>query len=270
MTAQPARRKGGGPGPASALDVPPFTPSLVKAVFRDVTPMHVSRPAAWAAASVTRTVLTAIVDGARRAAEEEARKKLTPRDLLSAIDRNVELEVGTEWYDHSPTFRGLTGVLYDAEGAVVPSRGRGGSRRPGAVAGAHRFEAGVRKLLRSRGARAVPALVRDLDGIASVFLTDLARDAAMAAREGGAGRFGTVALLTPGEPAPAPPLKDPLLSRSARRGDSRTIGGDDVLAAATIRLSGDLRQRALTEAREAADRPGTQGAPAVLYTSPGA
>ncbi|WP_181797437.1 hypothetical protein [Streptomyces sp. WELS2] len=243
MTAQPARRKGGGPGPASAPDVPPFTPSLVTAVFRDVTPMHVSRPAAWAAASVTRTVLTAIVDGARRAAAEEARKKLTPRDLLSAIDRNVELEVGTDWYDHSPAFRGLTGVLYDAEGAVVPSRERRGPRRPSAVAGAHRFEAGVRKLLRSRGARAVPALVRDLDGIASVFLTDLARDAAMAARE---------------------------VRPAARRGDSRTIGGEDVLAAAAIRLSGDLGQLALTEAREEAGRLGIRGARAVPYASPGA
>ncbi|MEU7560554.1 hypothetical protein AB0B38_19995, partial [Streptomyces eurythermus] len=83
-------------------------------------------------------------------------------------------------------------------------------------------------------------------------------------------RFGSVHLVTPGEPAPPPLLKDPLLSLSTRKGDSRTIGGDDVLAATTIRLSGDLRQRALTEAREAAGRPGTRGVPAVLYTSPGA
>lgn len=41
--------------------------------------------------------------------------------LLSAIDRNVELEVGTKWYDHRPTFRGLTGVLYDAEGKETVS-----------------------------------------------------------------------------------------------------------------------------------------------------
>ncbi|MBK3525841.1 hypothetical protein JHN54_30155, partial [Streptomyces sp. MBT70] len=40
---------------------------------------------------------------------------------------------------------------------------------------------------------------------------------------------------------------------STRRGDRRTIGGDDVLAATTIQLfGGTLRQRALTEAREAA------------------
>ncbi|WP_437105022.1 hypothetical protein [Streptomyces sp. enrichment culture] len=252
MTVQPARPERGGPGTAAGMDVPPFKPSLVRAVFRDVTPLHVSRPAAWAAASVTRTVLTEIIDGARRAAAEEARKKLVPGDLLSAIDRNVEVEVGTKWYDHSPTFRGLTGVLYDAEGAVVPSRQRRGPRRPSAVAGAHRFEAGVRKLLRSRGARAVPAMVRDLDGIASMFLTDLARDAAMVVREGGVKRFGSVHLVTPGEPAPPPLLKDPLLALSTRRGDGRTIGRDDVLAATTIQLfGGNLRQRALTEAREA-------------------
>lgn len=252
MTAHHTRPERSGPGTASVVDVPPFRPSLVKAVFRDVTPLHVSRSAAWAAASVTRTVLREIIDGARRAAAEEARQKLVPGDLLSAIDRNVEVEVGCKWYDHSPTFRGLTGVLYDAEGVVVPSRVRRGPRTPSAVAGAHRFEAGVRKLLRSRGARAVPVLVRDLDGIASVFLTDLARDAAMVVREGGVKRFGTVHLVTPGEPAPPPLLKDPLLSLSTRRGDRRTIGGDDVLAATTIQLFGDLRQRALTEAREAA------------------
>ncbi|CAL9323874.1 hypothetical protein [Streptomyces sp. SudanB182_2057] len=256
MTAQPARPDRGGPGTASVTDVPPFKPSLVKAVFRDVTPLHVSRSAAWAAASVTRTVLTEIIDGARRAAAEAGRTKLIPGDLLSAIDRNVELEVGTKWYHHSPTFKGLTGVLYDADGVVVPPHERRGPRRP-AVAGAHRFEAGVRKLLRSRGATAVPAMVRDLDGIASVFLTDLARDAAMVVREGGVKRFGTVALVTPGEPAPPPPLKDPLLALSTRKGDRRTIGGDDVLAATTMRLFGGVRQRALTEAREA-----TRNAPA--------
>ncbi len=130
MTAQPARPERSGGGTASVLDVVPFKPSLVKAVFRDVTPMHVSRSAVWAAASVTRTVLTEIIDGARRAAAEEARKKLNPGDLLSAIERNVELEVGDKWYDHSPTFRGLTGVLYDADGVIVPSRKRGRSRKP--------------------------------------------------------------------------------------------------------------------------------------------
>lgn len=52
-------------------------------------------------------------------------------------------------------------------------------------------------------------MVRDLDGIASVFLTALARDAAKVVREGGVKRFGTVSLVLPGEPAPAPLLKDP-------------------------------------------------------------
>lgn len=204
MTAQPARPDRSGPPTASVVDLPSFKPSLVKAVFRDVTPMHVSRSAAWAAASVTRTVLAEIIDGARRAAAEETRKKLSPGDLVSAIGRNVEVEVGGEWYEHSPTFHGLTGVLYDAEGVVVPSRKRSRSRKPSAVVGAHRFEAGVRKLLRSQGVTAVPAMVRDLDGIASVFLTDLARDAAMVVREGGIKRFGTVTLVMPGEPAPPP------------------------------------------------------------------
>ncbi|WP_432169345.1 hypothetical protein [Streptomyces sp. 1222.5] len=239
------------------MDVSPFKPSLVKAVFRDVTPMHVSRSAAWAAASVTRTVLTEIIDGARRAAAEDARKKLIPGDLLSAIERNVELEVGDKWYDHSPTFQGLTGVLYDAEGAIVPSRKRGRSRTPSAVVGAHRFEAGVKKLLRSRGVTAVPVMVRDLDGIASVFLTDLARDAARVVREGGVRRFGTVTLVMSGEPASPPSPKDSFRAASAqaasaRREDGRTIGRDDVLAATTIQLfGGSLRQRALAEAREA-------------------
>ncbi|MFE6035972.1 hypothetical protein [Streptomyces sp. NPDC056452] len=252
MAAQPTRPEHGDHETAPVMDVSPFKPSLVKAVFRDVTPMHVSRSAAWAAASVTRTVLTEIIDGARRAAAEGARKKLVPGDLVSAIDRNVELEVGGTWYDHSPTFKGLTGVLYDAEGVVVPSRQRGRSPRPSAVAGAHRFEAGVRKLLWSQGVTAVPAMVRDLDGIASVFLTDLARAAAMVVREGGGERFGTVTLVMSGEPAPPPFLTDPLRARSARRGDRRTIGRDDILAATTIQLfGGNLRQRALTEAREA-------------------
>jgi histone H3/H4 len=234
------------------MDVSPFKPPLVKAVFRDVTSMYVSRSAAWAAASVTRTVLTEIIDGARRAAAEEARKKLIPGDLISAIDRNVELEVGNKWYDHSPTFRGLTGVLYDAEGVIVPSRQRGRSAKPSAVVGAHRFEAGVKKLLRSQGVTAVPAMVRDLDGIASVFLTDLARDAAMVVREGGVKRSSTVTLMMSGEPASSPYLKESLPALSTRRGDARTVGRDDVLAATTIQLfGGNLRQRALTEARKA-------------------
>ncbi|MFD8230141.1 hypothetical protein ACFV16_39560 [Streptomyces massasporeus] len=215
------------------MDVSPFKTALVKAVIRDVTPVHVSRSAAWAAASVTRTVLTEIIDGARRAAAEEVRKKLIPGDLLSTIDRNVELEVGSKWYDHSPTFQGLTGVLYDAEGVIVPSRKRGRSRKQSAVVGAHRFQVGVKKLMRSQGATALPAMVRDLDGIASVFLTDLARDAAMVVREGGVER-------------------DSLRALSARGGDGRTIGRDDILAATTTQLfGGNLRQRALAEAREA-------------------
>ncbi|MER7721270.1 hypothetical protein ABTX99_30835 [Streptomyces flaveolus] len=253
MTAQPARPERSGPETASVTEVSPFKPSLVKTVFREATSMHVSRSAALAAASVTRTVLTEIIDGARRAAAEEARKKLIPGDLLSAIDRNVELEVGTEWYDHSPTFRGLTGDLYDADGVLVSPDERSGSRRPSAVVGAHRFEPGVRKLLRSQGATAVPAMVRDLNGIASVFLTDLARDAAMVVREGGVKRFGSVTLVMPGEPAPPPPLQDPVPDAlSIRSGDGRTIGREDILAATTIQLfGGNLRQRALTEAREA-------------------
>jgi hypothetical protein len=117
--------------------------------------------------------------------------------------------VGDKWYAHSPTFQGLTGVLYEAEGVIVPSRKRSMSRKPSAVVGAHRFEAGVKKLLRSQGATAVPAMVRDLDGIASVFLTDLARDAAMVVREGGGKRFGTVTLVMSGEPAPPPFLRIP-------------------------------------------------------------
>ncbi|MER5410163.1 hypothetical protein [Streptomyces sp. NPDC002769] len=251
MTAQSARPERSGPETPSVMGVSPFKPSLVKAVFRDVTPMHVSRSAAWAAASVTRTVLTEIIDGARRAAAEEARKKLIPGDLLSAIDRNVELEVGGKWYDHSPTFQALTGVLYDAEGVIVPRRKRSRSRKPSAVVGAHRFEAGVKKLLRSQGATAVPAMVRDLDGIGSMFLTDLARDAAMVVREGGGKRFGTVTPVMSGEPAPPPFLKDSLPPLSARRGDRRTIGRDDILAATTMQLfGGNLRRQALTDATQ--------------------
>ncbi|OIJ69774.1 hypothetical protein [Streptomyces mangrovisoli] len=252
MTAQPTRPERSGSGTASLTGVTPFKSALVKAVFRDVTPLHVSRPAAWAAASVTRTVLTEIIDGARRAAAEQARTKLIPGDLVSAIGRNVQLEVGATWYLHSPTFHGLMGVLYDADGVVVSARERRGPRTPSAVAGAHRFEAGIKKLLRSRAATAVPALVRDLDGIASVFLTDLARDAATVVREGGARRYGTVALATSDEPAPPPLLKDAPRPRPARGWDGRTIGRDDILAATRMQLfGGSLRQRALAEAREA-------------------
>ncbi|WP_374105556.1 hypothetical protein [Streptomyces sp. McG3] len=74
---------------------------------------------------------------------------------------------------------------------------------------AHRFEAGVERILRSQGATAAPAMVRDLDGIASTFLTDLARDAAMAVREGAGNRFGTVTLMESDAPTPPPLLIDP-------------------------------------------------------------
>lgn len=253
MTTQPARPERRRRGAALAhMEVSPFKPSLVKAVFRDVTSMHVSRSAARAAASVTRTVLTEIIDGAMRAAAVEARKKLMPGDLLSSISRSIELDVGGEWYHYSPTFRDLTGDLYDADGVFVPLRRRRGPRKPSAVAGAHRFEAGIKKLLRSQGTTAVPVMARDLDGIASVFLTGLARNAAMIVREGGLRRFGTVTLAMPGDPAPSPILKDSPRDLYTRSGDGRTIGREDVLAATTIQLfDGNVRQRALTEAREA-------------------
>lgn len=251
MTTRTVRPERGSARTASVAAGLPFQPPLVRAVFRDVTSLHVSRPAAWAAAAVTRTVLAELVDGARGAAAEEARTRLIPRDLVAAIDRNVEVEVGSTWYLHSPTFHGLMGEMRDADGALVSLRQRRGTRTPSGVAGAHRFEAGVRRMLGSRGVRAVPAVVRDLDGIASVFLTDLARDAARVVRDGGVTRFGTVALLVPGEPAPAPPLKHPLLAPPTRRGDGRTVGVDDVLAAVTTQLFGAVAQRAATEARRA-------------------
>ncbi|MFE9815852.1 hypothetical protein [Streptomyces sp. NPDC005773] len=250
--ASPARPERSDREPASVNDLP-FTPSLVKAVFRDVTTMHVSRSAAIAAGAVTRTVLSEIIAAARKAAAEEVRKKLLPRDFISAIDRNVELEVGGVWFGYSPTFKGLNGVVHDATGAIVPVPRRSRSRRPSAVAGSHRFEAGVRKLLRSQGVTAVPAMVRDLDGIASAFLTDLARDAVMVVREDGARRFGTVALVMPGEQT-SPPLSlldESLRALSVRSGPRRTVGRDDVMAATRMRLFVNIRQRALAEAREA-------------------
>ncbi|WP_405695948.1 hypothetical protein [Streptomyces sp. NBC_01185] len=254
MPASPVHPQRTGAASAAGRDVPSFKPSLVRAVFRDVTPLHVSRSAARAAASVTRAVLTDIIDGALRAAREEARRKLLPKDLVTAIDRDVELEVGGGWYHHSPTFKGLNGVAYDAEGAVVHAPRRSRSRKPSAVVGAHRFEPGVRKLLRSRGTAAVPAMVRDLDGLASVFLTDLAREAAMVVREKGITRFGTVTLMTPGEPADTrPSVPESVLALSTRTGDGRTIGRDDVLAATMIQLFGEARQRALAAAREATE-----------------
>ena len=97
MTTQHAGAGRSDPQSTSVTSEPPFKPPLVKAVFRDVTPMPVSRSAAWAAGSETRTVLTEIVRGARAAAAAAGRKKLIPGDLLSAIDRNVELEVEIKW-----------------------------------------------------------------------------------------------------------------------------------------------------------------------------
>ncbi|MEV0529672.1 hypothetical protein AB0I66_40270 [Streptomyces sp. NPDC050439] len=242
------------------MGVPVFKASLVKAVFRDVTSQHVSRSAARAAASVTQTVLTGIVDGAQRAAAEEDRKKLLPKDLVTAIGRDVELEVGEIWYRHSPTFKGLTGVVYDAEGVAVRAPRRSKSRKPSAMVGAHRFEAGIRKLLRHRGTSAVPAMLRDLDGLASVFLTDLARDAAVVVREGGIKGFGTVTLTRPGEPADTrPSVAESVLPLLTCTRDGRTIGRDHVLAATTIQLFGEVRQRALAAAREATETTGSEG-----------
>ncbi len=102
-------------------------------------------------------------------------------------------------------------------------------------------------------------MVRDLNGIAGVFLRGLARDAAMVVREGGVQRFGAVAPVMPGEPTPPPPppssLGDSLHTVSVRAGCRRTIGTDDVLAATRMQLfGGNLRQRALLEARKAAQR----------------
>jgi hypothetical protein len=74
----------------------------------------------------------------------------------------------------------------------------------------------------------------------------------MVVREGGVKRYGTVTLVMSGEPAPPPFLKDSPRPRYTRSGDGRTIGRDDILAATTIQLfGGNLRQRALTEARKA-------------------
>ncbi|MGW9368864.1 hypothetical protein ACWGVR_02415 [Streptomyces xanthophaeus] len=250
MPVQPARPESS-PVSTSGIVALPFTPSLVKTVFRDVTPMRVSRPAACAAAAVVRTVLAEIVDGCSRAAAEQARKKLLPVDLVSAIDRNVEVEVGGKWYAHSPTFKGLTGVVYDADGVIQRAPRRSPSRKSSALVGAHRFEAVVKRLLRSQGVTAVPALVRDLDGLASCFLTDLARDAVMVVREGGVKRFGTVTLVLPGEPAPPSFLKESIPALYSRKGDARTVGSDDILAATTMQLVGGIRQRALTAAHVA-------------------
>ncbi|MFF5447567.1 hypothetical protein [Streptomyces sp. NPDC012888] len=254
MPAHPIRPDRTGSASNAGVDVLTFKPSLVRTVVREVTPLHLSRSAARAASAVTETVLTGIIDGALQGAREVGRKKLLPEDLVTAIGRDVELEVGGRWYEHSPTFKGLTGVVYDAAGIAVPAPKRSRSRKASAVLGAHRFEAGVRKLLRDRVTAAVPAMVRDLDGLASVFLTDLARDAAMVVREGGIKRFGTVTVVTPGDPVDAPaPLPESVLALSTRSGDRRTIGRDDVLAATTIQLFGEVRGRALAAAREATE-----------------
>ncbi|WP_245726763.1 hypothetical protein [Streptomyces longwoodensis] len=93
-------------------------------------------------------------------------------------------------------------------------------------------------------------MVRDLDGITSVFLTGLGRHAARVVREGRVERWGTVSPVAPGEPAPASLIGDPLLAVSTRHGDGRTVGGLDVLAAVSMHLFGDLRQRAITEAAD--------------------
>lgn len=211
--------------------------------------MHVSRPAACAAASVVRTVLTEIVAGCRRRAAEQGRTKLVPADLVSSLD--VEVQVGIKWYNHSPTFRGLNGVNYDAKGRIVHAPRRSQSPKFSAMVGAHRFEAEVKKLLRSQGVTAVPALVRDLDGLASNFLTDLAIDAVMVVREGGVKRYGGVTLVLPGEPTPPPFSKESIPALYSRTGDARTVGRDDTLGATTIQLFGDIRQQALAEAHEA-------------------
>ncbi|MEU1085353.1 hypothetical protein ACFYPN_10655 [Streptomyces sp. NPDC005576] len=97
-------------------------------------------------------------------------------------------------------------------------------------------------------------MVRELDGVASVFLTDLARDAAAVgvARKGGTHRFGTVVPVNPGgltDPRPSEPESVPAPATRTRAG--RTIDRDDVLAATGIQLFGDIRQRALAAAREA-------------------
>jgi hypothetical protein len=81
-----------------------------------------------------------------------------------------------------------------------------------------------------------------------------ARDAATAVREDGLKRFDTVTLLTPGEQVDTPPaVPKPVRALPTRRGDRRTIGRDDVLAAAMIQLFGEVRQRALAAAREATE-----------------
>ncbi|MFC8034968.1 hypothetical protein ACFUVU_19450 [Streptomyces griseoincarnatus] len=141
------------------MDVSPFNPAVVKATFSDVKWMHVSRPVVRDAASVTRTLLTAIIQGAKTAAAEERCTVLQPRLLVTAVDRNVEVDLADEWYDHSPAFRALTG---DAKGAAVRSGGGGRARRrtPSAMAGAHRFEPAVRRpaaACRARSGSAMPS-----------------------------------------------------------------------------------------------------------------
>ncbi|MGV9875021.1 hypothetical protein ACWDUG_20175 [Streptomyces cellulosae] len=232
------------------MDAPLFNPTVVKAAFKDVTWMHVSQSAVRVATSVTGTLLTEIIEGARAAAAEEGLTVLQPRHLVTAIDRNVEVDVANEWYDHSPTFRALTGDV-ESPAAQPGMSGRAHRRRPSAVTHAHRFEPGVKRLLRSQGVRAVPSMVRELVGVASVFMMRLARSAAMVVRDGGIRRYGTVILTMPGEPLPPSSQENPLRGAPPREGERRTVGGNDVLDATKIELFGDIRQRALTEAREA-------------------
>ncbi|WP_436965594.1 hypothetical protein [Streptomyces sp. SudanB148_2056] len=141
------------------MDVSPFKPAVVKATFSHVTWMHVPRPAVRVAASVTRTLLTGIIQGAKATAADERCTVIQPRHLVAAIHRNVEVDVSDEWYDHSPAFRALTG---DAKGAAVRSGGGGRARRrtPSAMAGAHRFEPAVRRpaaACRARSGSAMPS-----------------------------------------------------------------------------------------------------------------
>ncbi|MFE9057502.1 hypothetical protein [Streptomyces mutabilis] len=72
-------------------------------------------------------------------------------------------------------------------------------------------------------------------------------------REGGIERFGTVTAVMPGEPATFSFDKEFLGTLPTRRRGGRTVGTDHILAATTIQLfGGNLRQKALAEAREAA------------------
>ncbi|GGV67025.1 hypothetical protein GCM10010261_59510 [Streptomyces pilosus] len=127
------------------------TRKLVNAVFKEVTSLHVSRPAAWA----LRVGDAGRADGDHRRHEKRGgrgcQEEADPQGPHLATDRNVEAEAGSACYLHSPTFHGLIGELRNADGALVSLRERRGARTPNGVAGTHRFEAGVRSVLRSRG-----------------------------------------------------------------------------------------------------------------------